>query len=94
MGWLYRLLENQFYLDAVNQKVFVRGAKRVGRILWQSGDVRLIDGWVVNGSARIVGLFARFMQRLQTGYLYHYAFVMIFSLLCLLLYFVSFRFDR
>jgi NADH-quinone oxidoreductase subunit L len=79
LGPLYRLLENKYYLDRLNDWLFAAGARRVGRGLWQVGDVTLIDGLMVNGSARLVGWFSTVTQRLQSGYIYHYAFIMIFG---------------
>ena len=59
-----------------------------GRILWQAGDVTVIDGLLVNGSAKLVGTWAGFVRHVQSGYLYHYAFAMILGLLALLGIFV------
>jgi NADH-quinone oxidoreductase subunit L len=73
---LYKLLDNKYYLDRVNEIVFAGGARLLGRGLWKGGDVALIDG-LVNGSARLVGFFARVTRFFQTGHLYQYAFVMI-----------------
>jgi len=58
-------------------------------LLWQAGDRALIDGAVVNGSARMVGYVAGVMRHLQTGYLYHYAIAMIVGLVALLTLFVA-----
>ena len=60
----------------------------MGRVLWRAGDVTLIDGLMVNGSARAVGWWAGVVRHLQSGYLYHYAFAMILGLLVLLGVFV------
>ena len=87
-GWLYRLLDNKYYLDRINEVVFAAGARRLGTGLWQRGDQSVIDGAVVNGSARIVGWFAGVVRTLQTGYIYHYAFAMIIGVLALMSYFV------
>lgn len=64
-----------------------RLARLLGNGLWQFGEIRLIDGLIVHGSARLAAGFSGVIRRLQSGYLYHYAFVMILGLLCLLLYF-------
>jgi NADH-quinone oxidoreductase subunit L len=77
---LHRLLINKYYADDFNQKVFAGGSLGLGRALWQVGDVRLIDGALVNGSARAVGWFAGVARRVQSGFLYHYAFAMIIGL--------------
>jgi NADH-quinone oxidoreductase subunit L len=83
-GFIYRLLVNKYYADDFNQAVFAGGARGVGQLLWRIGDVVLIDGLVVNGSARVVGWFAGVARQLQTGYLYTYAFAMILGLLAML----------
>jgi len=82
-GMLYRILVNKYYADDFNNKVFATGTRGIGLTLWQLGDRLLIDGLVVNGSARLVGLWAVLMRHLQTGYLFHYAFAMILGLLAL-----------
>lgn len=60
----------------------------MGRLFWRVGDVGLIDGLIVNGSARTVGWFSGIARRLQSGYLYHYAFAMILGLIALMGYFL------
>ncbi|HLU62516.1 MAG TPA: NADH-quinone oxidoreductase subunit L, partial [Gammaproteobacteria bacterium] len=77
---LYRLLANKFYFDEIYNAVFARGSRGLGSFLWKVGDVKLIDGALVNGSARTVGAFAVVLRRVQSGYLYHYAFAMIIGL--------------
>jgi NADH-quinone oxidoreductase subunit L len=83
-GFLYRLLVNKYYADDFNQAVFAGGARGIGQLLWRIGDVVLIDGLVVNGSAKVVGWFAGVARQVQTGYLYTYAFAMILGLLAML----------
>ena len=74
---LYRFLLNKWYVDEVYDFVFVRGAKRLGRFLWKQGDGAVIDRLGPDGiSARVVDV-TRGVVRLQTGYVYHYAFVML-----------------
>ena len=87
-GWLYRLLDNKYYLDRLNEIVFAGGGRRLGAMLWKRGDQTLIDGAIVNGSARFVGWFASVVRTLQSGYIYHYAFGMILGVLALMSYFV------
>ncbi len=87
-GMLHRVLLNKYGFDAFNEHVIVGGARGVGHGLWRVGDELLIDGLLVNGSARTVGWAAGIVRRLQSGYLYHYAFAMILGLLGLLGYFV------
>jgi NADH-quinone oxidoreductase subunit L len=83
-GFLYRLLENKYYMDWINENVFARAARIMGQGLWKGGDVALIDGAVINGSARAVGGFASMVRLIQSGYLYWYALVMILGLVGLL----------
>ena len=84
----YRLLVRKYYFDEVYQAVFAGGARITGNTLWQWGDVRIIDDLLVNGTARMVRRFSALIRKLQTGYLYHYAFAMIIGLLLLLAVFV------
>ncbi|MFO1408724.1 MAG: NADH-quinone oxidoreductase subunit L [Steroidobacteraceae bacterium] len=81
---LYALLDNKYYFDAFNEKVLAAGARGLGTALWKGGDVALIDGAAVNGSARLVGWLAGVLRYLQSGYLYHYAFATIIGLSALL----------
>jgi len=90
LGPVYRLLVNNYGFDAFNQKVFAGGTKGIGRLFWQIGDVKLIDGLIVNGSALSVRWFSGVIRQIQSGYLYHYAFAMILGLLFLLATFVVF----
>jgi NADH-quinone oxidoreductase subunit L len=60
--------------------VLAKGSRALGGYLWNVGDQRLIDGGLVNGSARTVGLLSGVLRNLQSGYLYHYAFAMIVGL--------------
>ncbi len=83
-GFLYRLLENKYYMDWINEHVFARAARVMGQGLWKGGDVALIDGAVINGSARAVGGVASAVRLVQSGYLYWYALVMILGVLSLL----------
>ncbi|WP_457427393.1 NADH-quinone oxidoreductase subunit L [Roseateles sp. P5_E7] len=71
------ILENKYFLDWFNENVLARGARLLGTGLWKGGDGALIDGLVINGSARAVGGIAGLVRRLQSGYLYWYALVMI-----------------
>ncbi len=89
-GPVTRVLQDKYGFDDFNQKVFAGGGRGIGSLLWNAGDRALIDGAVVNGSARMVGVFAGVMRHLQTGYLYHYAIAMIIGLVVLLTLFVTF----
>ena len=87
-GWAYRILDNKYGFDAFNQAVFARGSQLLGKRLWQTGDQGLIDGLLVNGSANSVGWLASVVRWVQTGFLYHYAIVMMLGLLGMLAWFV------
>jgi NADH-quinone oxidoreductase subunit L len=87
---LFTLLDNKYYMDKFNQAVFADGARGIGEGLWKYGDRIAIDGFLVNGSAKVVGWFSALTRTLQTGYLYHYAFVMVAGVLATLLYFFPF----
>ncbi|MEM7562520.1 MAG: NADH-quinone oxidoreductase subunit L [Pseudomonadota bacterium] len=81
---IYDILDNKYYFDKVNEVVFAATARGVGQVFWRLGDALMIDGLVVNGSARLVGWFSGVIRHVQTGYLNHYAFAMISGLILLL----------
>jgi len=81
---IYTVLQNNYYFDRFNDWFFAGGARGASRFLWKFGDVKLIDGVMVNGSARLVGMISGVMRRWQTGYVYHYAFWMIIGVSVLL----------
>ncbi|AGA34752.1 NADH-ubiquinone oxidoreductase chain L [Thioalkalivibrio nitratireducens DSM 14787] len=83
-----RILEEKYYADRFNDRVFAGGTRRLGHWLWRYGDALVIDGVLVNGTARSVGWIAARVRAVQTGFLYHYAFVMIIGLLVLIFAFV------
>lgn len=78
------LFENKYYFDKINEFVFAGGARVLGTAFWRGGDVSVIDGLIVNGSAKLVGFIASVTRLFQTGYVYHYAFTMIFGILVLM----------
>src|SRR5690606_25169060 len=83
-GFLYRILDQKYYMDWFNEHVLAKGARLVGQGLWRGGDVGLIDGALVHGSARLAGGGAAVVRQVQTGHLYWYALVMILGVLGLL----------
>jgi NADH-quinone oxidoreductase subunit L len=89
-GVLVTILEEKYGFDRFNDWFFAGGARKLGTVLWRFGDVALIDGLMVNGSARLVGWFAGVVRWLQSGYIYHYAFSMIIGVFVLLTIFVFF----
>jgi NADH-quinone oxidoreductase subunit L len=84
LRWLHTLLVNKYYFDDFNELVLAAGGRRLGEMLWRFGDVAVIDGIAVNGTARAVGWFSAVIRRVQTGYLYHYAFAMVLGLAVLI----------
>jgi NADH-quinone oxidoreductase subunit L len=82
------ILENKYYMDWFNENVLARGARGLGLGLWRGGDRGVIEGGVVNASWKLVGLVSSVVRRAQTGYLYHYALVMIVGVLLFMTYFV------
>ncbi|MDB5999298.1 MAG: NADH-quinone oxidoreductase subunit, partial [Rhizobacter sp.] len=83
-GPIYRLLENKYYLDWINENIIAAAARGLGKGLWKGGDVGLIDGLFVNGSARTIGRVAGVVRLAQSGYLYWYALVMILGVIGLM----------
>ncbi|WP_157264576.1 NADH-quinone oxidoreductase subunit L [Azohydromonas aeria] len=77
VGPIYKILDNKYYMDAFNEHVLAAGARLLGKGLWKGGDQGIIDGAVINGSAKAVGGLAGVVRLVQTGYLYWYALVMI-----------------
>ena len=87
---LHTLLENKYYFDKFNDVVFAGGARLLGKGLWKGGDQMLIDGVMVNGSARLVGWISTLVRFIQTGHIYQYAFAMIIGVFALM----TFWFNR
>jgi NADH-quinone oxidoreductase subunit L len=83
-GFLATILEKKYWFDEFNEWFFAGGARLLGRGLWKGGDVTVIDGWIVNGSAKVVGWVAQMSRLMQTGYIYQYAFAMIIGVFVLL----------
>nr|WP_202411721.1 NADH-quinone oxidoreductase subunit L [Paracandidimonas lactea] len=88
LSFINRILENKYYADWFNEQVVARGARMLGTGFWHAGDRGLIDGLIVNGSARLVGWVAAVSRHLQSGYIYHYAFAMIVGIMALISFFV------
>ncbi len=82
--FIYTLLDNKYYFDKFNDWFFAGGARGVSQLLWRFGDVKLIDGLLVNGTAKLVGKISGLVRHLQSGYIYHYAFSMIIGVFVLL----------
>ncbi len=82
------VLDNKYYLDWFNENVLARGARLLGTGLWKGGDQGVIEGGVVNASWKVVGMFSGAVRTVQSGYLYHYALMMIVGVLLFMTYFV------
>lgn len=80
LSGLHTLLVRKYYLDDLWIHGFAGGGRKLGQFLWTRGDELVIDGMMVNGTARSVGRLSGVLRQLQTGYLYHYAFAMIIAL--------------
>jgi NADH-quinone oxidoreductase subunit L len=83
-SWIHYVLENKYGFDRFNEIVFAGGSRFIGSKLWKIGDVQLIDGFLVNGTANLIGRIAQRVRRLQSGLIYHYAFAMIIGVFLLL----------
>jgi NADH-quinone oxidoreductase subunit L len=90
-GVLVTILEEKYGFDRFYDWFFAGGARKFGTGLWRFGDVTVIDGLMVNGSARLVGWFAGVVRLVQSGFIYHYAFFMIIGVSLLLTYFIFIR---
>lgn len=88
---LMPLFENNYYFDKINQKVFAQGSINTGRLLWQKIDEGLIDRGLVFGFSRLASACGGIVRKIQTGYLYHSAFIMILGLLALMSWAVLFN---
>ena len=85
---LYALLENKYYLDWINENILARGARALGTGLWKVGDQAIIDGAMVNGSWKLVRWVSSVVRWMQTGFIFHYALVMILGVFALMTWFV------
>ena len=89
-GPVYALVERKYGFDELYSWLFAQGARMVGTGLWKGGDQRVIDGVMVNGSARLVGWFSGVIRLAQNGLIYWYAFMMIFGV-CAIYAIVKYR---
>jgi NADH-quinone oxidoreductase subunit L len=86
---IYNILENKYGFDSFNEKFFAGGSRYLGSLLWKYGDITLIDGAMVNGTANTMGKIAAKMRNLQSGLIYHYAFAMIIGVFLLMTFFIK-----
>ncbi len=81
---VYRALVRKYWFDELYYNLFARGGRNLGHAFWKGGDSAVLDGVMVDGSASVIARSSRVFRRLQTGFLYHYAFAMIVGLILLL----------
>src|SRR5918992_1184269 len=89
LGPLYGLVERKYGFDELYAWLFAGGARTVGRSFWRAGDQTLIDGLMVNGSARLTGWFSGIVSLLQSGFVYRYASVMLMGVVILAFWFLK-----
>jgi NADH-quinone oxidoreductase subunit L len=85
---IYTLLENKYYMDWINENILARAARGLGTAFWKGGDQGVIEGGMVNGSWKLVGAISSIVRRVQTGFIYHYALVMLLGVFALLTYYM------
>src|SRR5438270_419595 len=88
LGPLYALVQRKYGFDELYAWLFAGGARAIGSGFWRGGDLTLIDGLMVNGSARLVGWSSSVVRLFQTGYVYQYAFTMLIGVVVLALFFL------
>ena len=83
-GMIYAFLKNKWYFDELYRFLFLRPAQRIGRFLWKVGDGKIIDGFGPDGISGLAGLGSRLIVKVQSGYIYHYAFAMLIGIAVIL----------
>ncbi|MEO8419292.1 MAG: NADH-quinone oxidoreductase subunit L [Methylophilaceae bacterium] len=86
---IYNIMDNKYGFDSFNDKFFAAGSRLIGDKFWQIGDVKIIDGFFVNGTARLIGRISGIIRHLQSGLIYHYAFAMIIGAFLMLTFFMK-----
>jgi len=90
-GALYQLLLNNYYIDRFNDWFFAGGFRRIGSAFSDVGDRSVIDGFFVNGSARMVGFASSVLRQIQSGFIYQYAFAMVLGIVVFLFWWLTLR---
>ena len=85
---LYNFLLNKWYIDELYEKVFVNPSKKIGSFFWKKGDIGIIDKFGPDGISKLIKIISNKTGRLQTGFIYDYAFVMLLGLSILLTYLI------
>ena len=88
-NWIYAVLEKKYGFDDFNDWFFAGGVRKLGSFFWKVGDVKIIDGFFVNGTARTVGWVSSIIRHFQSGYIYHYAFAMLIGVFVFITWFVK-----
>ena len=88
LHFFYEILRRKYGFDEVYIDGLAAGARALGRFLWRVGDMQIIDGAMVNGTARVIGRLAAWGRKIQSGYIYHYAFAVILGLFVLMTFFL------
>jgi len=88
-SWVYAMLEKKYGFDDFNDWFFAGGVRKLGTFLWKVGDVKIIDGFFVNGTARTVGWVSSVIRHFQSGYIYHYAFAMLIGVFVFITWFAK-----
>jgi NADH-quinone oxidoreductase subunit L len=89
LGPLYAVVERKYGFDELYSWLFAAGARNLGRGFWRGGDQTVIDGLIVNGSARVVGWFSGVVRLFQSGFVYQYAFSMLIGVVILAFWFLK-----
>ena len=85
---MYKLLLNKWYFDEIYEFIFVKPIKKTGNFLWKSGDENIIDKYGPNGISKIIKLISIKAVKLQSGYIFDYAFIMLIGFSLLLTFFI------
>ena len=88
---IYKFLLNKWYFDEIYEKIFVKPLKKLGSFLWKSGDEKTIDRYGPDGISKIIKLISNKAVKLQTGYIFDYAFVMLIGFSILLTFFIIYK---
>jgi NADH-quinone oxidoreductase subunit L len=83
------VLENKYWFDWINENIIAAGSRLLGKFFWKAGDGMLIDGLAIDGSTKVIGWFASVIRRVQSGFLYSYAFWMVIGLAVMIGWFLS-----
>ncbi|QLK13727.1 NADH-quinone oxidoreductase subunit L [Candidatus Profftella armatura] len=92
--WFYILMKNQYYINKINELIFIKYTYLFGNFLWNFIDKFLIDELIINNIAKIIIKTSKYIKFFQSGYLYHYIFTVIITFLGFLIYFIPFSINK